>query len=58
MDRLRETRPRKVKDPDLKALLDKNDTHSQIKLAYQFGVTKAVISIRLQAMKKMQKVGE
>ena len=51
-DKKRENRPRKV-DCQLQALLD--DTQSQKMLAEQLGVSQAAISMRLHAMRKVQK---
>ena len=52
----RENRPRKVENCQLQALLDEDDTQSQKMLAEQLGVSQAVISMRLHAMGKVQKI--
>jgi len=57
-DKKRENRPRKVEDCQLQALLDEDDTQSQKMLAEQLGVSRAAISMRLHAMRKIQKIGK
>ena len=54
----RENRPRKVEDCQLQTLLDKDDTQSQKMLAERLGVPQAAISMRLHAMRKIQKIGK
>jgi len=55
-DKKRENRSRKVEDCQLQALLD--DIQSQKMLAEQLSVSQAVISMRLHAMGKVQKIGK
>jgi len=55
-DKKRENRPRKVKDCQLQALLDEDDTQSQKMLAEQLGVSQAAISMRIYAMEKVQNI--
>ena len=55
-DKKRENRPRKVEDCQLQTLLDEDDTQLQKMLAEQLGVSQAVISMRLHAMEKIQKI--
>jgi len=57
-DKKRENRPRKVEDCQLQTLLDEEDIQSQKMLAEQLGVSQAVISMRLHAMGKVQKIGK
>jgi len=61
-DKKRENRPRKVEDCQcrlsLQALLDEDDTQSQKMLAEQLSVSQAAISMRLHAMRKVQKIGK
>jgi len=57
-DKKRENRPRKIEDCQLQALLDEDDTQSQKMFAEQLGVSQAVISMRLHAMGKVQKIGK
>ena len=57
-DKKRENRFRKAEDCQLQALLDEDDTQSQKMLAEQLGVSQAVISMRLHAMGKVQKIGK
>ena len=40
------------------ALLDEDDTQSQKMLAEQLGVSQAAISMRLHAIRKIQKIGK
>ena len=54
----RENRPRKVEDCQLQALLDEDDTQSQKMLAEQLGISQEDISMRLHAMRKVQKIGK
>jgi len=56
-DKKRENWPRKAEDYQLQALLDEDDTQSQKMLAEQLGVSQAAISMRLHAMRKVQKIG-
>jgi len=46
---------RKVKDCQLQALLDKDDTQSQKMLVEQLGVSQAAFFMRLHAMGKVPK---
>jgi len=57
-DKKRENRPRKVEDCQLQAFLDEDDTQSQKMLAEQLSISQAVISMRLHAMRKVQKIGK
>ena len=52
----RENRPRKVEDCQLQVLLNKDNIQSQKMLAEQLSVSQAVISMRLHAMEKIQKI--
>ena len=54
----RKNRSRKVEDCQLQALLDEDDTQLQKMLAEQLGVSQVVISMRLHAMGKVQKIGK
>lgn len=49
---------RKAKDEDLEALLEENTAQTQHELANQLGVTQQTISVRLQALGKIQKEGK
>jgi len=50
--------PRKVEDCQLQALLDEDDIQSQKMLVEQLSVSQAAISMRLHAMRKVQKIGK
>ena len=50
--------PKKFEDTDLQALLDEDDVQTQQQLADQLKVTREAISLRLKAMRKIQKVGK
>ena len=48
--------PKKFRDSELRASLDEDDAQTQQQLADQLNVTRAAVSIRLKAMRKIQKV--
>jgi len=57
-DKKRGNRPRKVKDHQLQALVNEDDTQSQKMLAKQLGVTQPAIPMCRRAMGKVQKIGK
>lgn len=56
-DKMRAGRPQKIKTDELQALLDINFAQTEKELTEQLGVTRQTISVRLHAMKKVQKEG-
>jgi len=50
--------PKKFENSELQALLDEDDAQTQQQLANQLNVTRKVVSIRLKAMGKIQKIGK
>lgn len=55
-DKYRSGQPKKFKDEDLKALLDKNPRQTLAEMAATFNVTIGAISKRLKTMEKVQSV--
>ena len=50
--------PKIFEDVELQALLDDNDAQTQEQLSVLLGVTRQAVSLRLQAMGKIQKEGK
>ena len=56
-DKERPGQPKKFEDEELQALLDEDDAQTQEQLAASLNVTQQAVSLRLDAMGKIQKEG-
>jgi len=54
-DKSRSEQPKKFEDKELQALLEEDQSQTQEKLAESLGVTQQAISVRLRAMRMIQK---
>jgi len=56
-DKPRSGQSKKFEDKELEALLEENQSQTQVKLAESLGVTQQAVSVRLRAMGMIQKQG-